>query len=482
MKILVLNPPSRIIKNVVRDLLYGCWCRGKRIGGTTFPPLNLLYVATVLRETGHTVDLVDACGEQKTIAEISKNIKEYDVVVISTSTMSFNEDASVLLELKKHNTKLISIVFGSHPSFSPAYSLAKDGVDIVVIKEPEFIIRDVICNLEKKDNSWKEVKGIGYKGNGRIVIKEDYPFIENLDELPFPDRRMLPRKVDYFNPLVKKMPYTTMLTSRGCPGRCSFCTVPSFYGGKIRSRSLDNILNELQIVQNLGYKEVFFRDETFTFYKQRNVKLCQEIIKKNMDLTWICNARIGTIDKEIMRLMKKAGCHLIKIGVESGVQQILDNLQKGIKLEMTRKTFTWAHEVGMDIHAHVMLCSPGETMETINQTINFVKKIKPTAVTFGICTPYPGTMLFSEVSQKHPEIKDGSVCSLDKIHTKAFFNEDFTSLTKQELEKSVKRAYRSFYLRPVYFLKWLKIIKNWKQLWRVILAGEKIIDFSIRGD
>lgn len=478
MKVLILNPFTKITGNVVRDLIYGCWCQGKRIGGTKFPPLNLVYVATVLKENACRVELLDAAANRKVFDDLKRRINEYKVVIMTTSMMTFNEDVSILADLKKKNNNLITMIFGSHPTFMPKYCLSKDPIDIIVRREPEFIIRDVIERIEKGGEDWKKIKGIGYRENGEIFINDFYPFMDNLDDLSFPDRTMLPEGIDYFNPVVKKVPYTTMITSRGCPGQCVFCTVPSFYGNKTRCRSVESVMEELKLIQQQGYKEVFFRDETFTFYKKRNIRICEKMIEEKMGLNWICNARVGTVDKEMMLLMKKAGCHMIKLGVESGVQKILDNINKGIELEMTRKTFKWAHEVRMDIHAHLMLGCPGETKETIRQTICFVKKINPTTVTFGICTPYPGTKLFRQVAENYPEIEDGSSCDLNKIHTKAFFNETFTSLTKKELEKSVHKAYRSFYLRPFYILAWLRRINSLSELKRVFLAGINVFRFS----
>lgn len=483
MKIIVLNPPSKYTKNVIRDLIYGCWCKGKRIGGAKTPPTNLLYVASVLKQEGHDVTLMDAIAEQKPLEEVTKDIKKYDVVVISTSTMSFNEDASVLAELKEENNSLITIIFGSHPTFMPYHSLEKEAIDIIVRREPEFIIRDVVNALEENNDSWKEVRGIGYREDGKKILNDFYPFIENLDALPFLDRTMLPKGIDYFSPIVKRIPYTTLMTSRGCPfSKCTFCTVPSFYGNKIRYQSAGRVLEELERIQDEGYKEVWFRDETFTLYKKRNRELCDGIIKEGLDLSWIANARVGTVDKEMMELMKKAGCHMIKFGVESGVQKILDNIKKGIQIEMTRKTFKWTHEVGIDTHAHLMLGCPGDSRETIEETIKFVKEIDPTTATFGICTPYAGTDLFKEVAKEHPDIEDGSSCNLDKVHETAFFNEFFTDLSSKELESYVKKAYRSFYFRPMYAFKWLRRIRNIDELKRVILAGTNVFEFSVGVD
>jgi len=479
MKVLILNPPSKLTKNVLRDLIYGCWCKGKRIGGAKVPPLNLLYIATVLKEEGHKVKLLDALAEQLSLEEVKKIVKDYDAVIISTSTMSFREDSRVLAELKEVNENLKTIVFGSHPTFMPEYALKEDSIDIIVRREPEYIIRDLINELENNSEKWKNVKGIGYREDGKHILNEFYPFIENLDELPFPDRTLLPKNIDYFNPIIKRIPYTTMMTSRGCPGRCTFCTVPYFYGSKVRARSAENVLEELRLIEELGYKEVWIRDETFTFFKKRNEEICKAIIREGIDLTWICNARVGTVDKKMMELMKKAGCHMIKFGVESGVQEILDNVKKGIKVETTRKNFKEAKEVGIDTHAHIMLGIPGETKETIEKTIKFVKEIDPTTVTFGICTPYPGTKLFEEVVKEHPEIMDGSSQDLSKIHETAFFNQYFTDLDPEELKEYVKKAYRSFYFRPSYILKWLMKIRSIDELKRVILAGLNVFSFSI---
>jgi radical SAM superfamily enzyme YgiQ (UPF0313 family) len=482
MKIAVLIPPTKVTKNVARDLIYGCWCKGKRIAGIQFPPLSLLLVATVLKEAGFDASLVDAAALQLSLDQLKEQIKEYKMVIILTSTMTVNEDAAVLHELKKANPQLITVVFGAHPTFMPKHTLAKPGIDIVVRREAEYIIRDLAKAISRNDDSWKNVKGIGYRENGEVKLNELYPFIENLDELPIPDRTLLPQNVDYFNPVVKRVPYTTMMTSRGCPGKCTFCSSPPFYGRKIRYRSVESMIAELEEIKKLGYKEVFFRDEIFTVSKKRTIELCEEMIRRKLNLSWICSARIGSVDKEMMILMKKAGCHMIRFGVESGSQKILDNIKKGITLEQTRQTFKWAHEVGLDTHAHLMIGTPGETKETINQTIQFVKEIDPTIITCGICTPYPGTALFELVREKHPEVGDGSQCDLTKLHTKSFYNQVFTDLSPEELANGVRRVYRSFYLRPTYLIRWLFRIKSIDEFRRVTLAGTTVFDFIFRGD
>lgn len=483
MKIMILIPPSKITKNVVRDLIYGCWCKGKRIAGIQFPPVSQLPVAMVIKEKGHDVVLHDAAIMGQTIENIKDEVaRGYDVVITLTSTMTINEDSEIFKELKKVNNNLKVIVYGAHPTFMPLQTLSRESIDIAVQREPELVIRDIIEAFGRGGESWKKVKGIAYRENGQVKINEPYPFIENLDILPVSDRAMLPQNVHYFNPIVKRMPFTTMFTSRGCPGRCVYCSSPPFYGRVFRFQSAQRVVQEMEDIQRLGYREIFFRDEIFTASKQRVLEICRTILEKKLDLTWICSARVGTVDLETMQLMKKAGCHMIRFGVESGAQEILNNIKKDITPEQVRQTFQWIHEVGLDTHAHLMIGTPGETKDTIRRTLKFVKEISPTIITFGICTPYPGTELFQGVVKKHPEIGDGSECDLKRLHTNSFYNELFTELTNEELSRSIRTLYKSFYLRPSYILKWLKSIKSFGELKRVILAGTQVFDFIARGD
>ena len=474
--VLVLNPPNEVTKNMIRDLIYGCWCKGKRIGGTTSPPLNLLYIATTLKEAGHNVTFLDAIGEGKTIEDVKKLVSKMDVVVISTSSMSYREDAKVLQQLKESNPNVLTVIFGAHPTFMPKFCLSNGpGVDIVVRREGEFIIKNVVDNL---DGNWKETKGIGYKDGDNIVLNEEAPTLRNLDDLPIPDRSLLPKDIEYFNPIVKRTPYTNAMTSRGCPAICTFCNVPGFYGN-VRYRSLDSVTKELNMLVDQGYREIWYRDETFTFFKERNRKLCEYIIENKIDISWIANARVGTVNREDMAILVKAGCHMLKFGVESGVQSILNNVKKGATVELARKTFKWAKEVGMGTHAHMMLGMPGDTLETIETSLKFVKEIEPTTVTFGVCTPYPGTEMFELVEKQDPSVRDGKELNLEKLHTTGAFNKYYTSLTDEQLQYLLKKAYRTFYFRPKYVLNKIKEMRSMDELRRTMIAGVNVFQFGM---
>ncbi len=482
MKTLTLIPPSKYSKNVARDLVYGCWCKGKRIAGIEFPPISQLQVTCFIREDGHEADLLDAAAMRMSVADIQEEVrkKEYDLVMMLTSTMTIREDAEVLRACKEARPGLKTVVWGSQPTFMPQASLAIPGIDIIVRREAEPVLKELVNRLARGDDSWKETLGIGYRENGSIRLNEYMPFLEDLDILPIPDRRLLPSDIDYFNPVVKRMPFTTMFTTRGCTARCTYCASPPFYGKKVRFRSAQKVIEEMTECAALGYREIFFRDELFTASKKRVQEICEGIRERGLDLTWICSSRVTNVDEEILPLMKKAGCHMIRFGVESGVQEILDNINKKITIEDTRKAFRLCHQYDIDTHAHCMIGSPGETQDTIDRSLAFVKEIDPTIITFGITTPYPGTALFEQVQAEHPEIGDGTGLDLTRLHTDAFFNQFFTELSNEELSRNIRRIYREFYFRPRYLLKWLKRIRSTDELKRVILAGMNVFDFAFR--
>ena len=356
------------------------------------------------------------------------------------------------------------------------------GVDIIVRREAEFVIRDLFRGLNQGGDSWKKVLGIGYREGKEKVVNDFYPFIKNLDEVPIPDRTFLPKNMEYYNPIIKRIPATTALSSRGCPSLCTYCTAPSFYGPKYRARSPENVLKEIEILTDMGYKEIFYRDELFTVLPRRVKAICEGIIARKLDVSWICSVKIGSVDKETLKLMKEAGCHMIRIGVETGNQELLDRVKKYVEIEQIRETFAWTHEIGLDTHAHMMLGMPGETKETIKNTFQFIEEIQPTTITYGITTPYPGTPLYDEVIQLDPSFGDGSQIDARTIHTQSNFSHLFTQVPPEELPKYIKKAYQKFYCKPSYVWKWMKRIRNIEDLRRLTMAGVNVFDFALRGE
>jgi anaerobic magnesium-protoporphyrin IX monomethyl ester cyclase len=481
MKVLFLIPSlGNAEKNIVRDFVYGCWCNGKRIGGMQMPPLNDLYCATHVRNCGIDVLFLDAqVGPEKYLELLTNEIDSIDAVVVLTSTQSFKKVLAELKKIKEIKKNLYTIIYGSHPTFMPEHCLKEEVIDYIILHEPEESLRCLLLALQDQ-KPISDILGIGYRDGGRIILTPKRDFL-NMDTLPIPDRTLLSKKADYFNPVVHRLPYTTMQTSRGCPGKCIFCTAPSFSGNKYRFRSAENVLEEMRSLKKMGYREIFIRDEVFTAIKPRNMKICEAMIKERLNFTWIANGRVDLIDKESMVLMKKAGCHMIKFGIESGDFKILENLNKGTTPEQAQKVFQWARDLDLETHAHMMIGCPGETTETIAQSVAFAKKLKPTTISFGILTPYPGTVLFDRVAKEFPQIADGSESNMTNLHTEGFYSEAICDISGEQLSKEVVQAYRSFYFRPGYILKRLFKIRGLEQLIVLVIGGLNILHFSFSG-
>ncbi|BAE48922.1 B12-binding domain-containing radical SAM protein [Paramagnetospirillum magneticum] len=469
-------------RNIVRDFIYGCWCNGKRVGGMSMPPLHELMAATHARQDGLEILFVDAQYEPERFAALER--QRFDGVIaicMMSSTQSFRQDLEVIRAIKQLNPKVKSVLYGSHPTFMPNFCLKEPEVDFIATREAEESLRELLGALLNGDN-WEGIAGIGWRdADGKPQMSPTRAFA-NMNDLPIPDRRLLPAKVDYFNPMVKRVPFTTMITSRGCPARCNYCTAPTFYGNKTRARSTAKIIEELREIRDLGYREIFFRDETFSAYKGRNMQVYETMLSENLDFTWIANGRVDMIDREQLALMKRAGCHTLKFGVETGSQMMLDTYKKGTTIEQAVEAFRTAREVGINTHAHIIFGGPGETLDTIRHTVDFVSNtLKATTATFGILTPYPGTELFDMVAERHPEIMDGSASNMENLHTESFYSSALCDIPPETLSKEIVRAYRGFYLRPAYLLHKLRLISSIEEFMVNVIAGLNVVSFAVSG-
>ncbi len=477
---LFLNPPSKHGIAVVRDTLYGCWCKGR--AKYMWPPLGLAMLAAVVEKAGIDVALLDsmALGQRPddSLKEILKLKPKY--IIVSSATITFSNDVELLKKVKSQlkDTKIIMI--GTHVTIMPKETLKEKAIDYIIIGEPDIATKNLVVALENNKDP-AQIKGVGFVRDNKTIITGTADIIENLDQLPFPARHLFPKEANYFNPLAKRLPYTTALSSRGCPAKCIYCTSVTLYGNRFRARSVKNVVDEMEMcVKELGYKEIFFRDETFTMDNKRTIDICKEIINRNLDVTWIVNARVNSVDDKSLRWMKKAGCHMIKFGVESGNQQILNNLKKGQTLEQTREAFKLCKKHKIQAVAHLMFGSPGETEQTVKDTIKFVKEIDPDYASFNITTPYPGTELWDMVKDDLDIRDDFSSYDIEKTLENARFNEKWCDLTTDELDTFYNKAYNSFYFRPKYILKRLIKQRGFKDLFRVATAGASLVGFTIK--
>lgn len=427
----------------------------RKVLGEVAHPLGLGYIASVIRDE-HDVRILDALNLDYTDEEVTDDIKKFDpdVVGITTTTPAIYEAYNVAKIAKTINPDITTIVGGAHATFMAREVLEEcPYLDIVVRGEGEETIQEVLHIVEKnKDLSM--IRGITYRENGKIIETEDMPLIKDLDTIPFPSYDLLPELES------NGVKYGVMMTSRGCPFKCTFCSSSLLGQKRWRGRSADNVVEEIQFLESRGIKEIEFLDDTFTLNSQRVIDICDRIKEEKIDLSWSCSSRVNTIDKKMAEKMKEVRCHTIFFGVESGTDWVLKSIGKGISLEDAERSVQITKDLNMNSICSFILGMPEETIETINNTINFAIKLDPTFVQFSIATPYPGTELFDMA------VKNGYLLTEDWTrYTGTDPVMKILAISTEKLKELFTRAYLKFYLRPSKILEQLKakrffIIKN----------------------
>jgi len=467
MKILFINPPTKnILTSNIPDVIEG--------SGGVIPPLGILYLAGFLKKDGrHEIKVLDLQLFEKTENEIKKYLLDYQPNVIGMTAITFTMiDVAILVKLIKEILPATKIVLGGpHANIYPEETLAMGGVDFVVLGEGEEIFAGLINNLDHPEKI-KTIKGLVFSDRRQIIKTGQQELIQNLDALPHPARELTDYK-KYYSTLSLKNPTTSMFTSRGCPYRCIFCDRPHL-GKVFRARSAKNVVAEIETITQMGIKEIFIYDDTFTIDRQRVVDICQGILNRGLQIAWDIRARVNTVDGELLQLMKQAGCSRIHYGVEAGTNEILNNLRKGITVEMVKKAFKLTRRTGIETAAYFMIGNPGEKLADIKQSIKLAKELKPDYVHFSVLTPFPATELYFVGLQKGL-IKTDVWAEFAKNPNQNFippvWEENFT---RAELIKMLKDAYRQFYLRPSYILNRLFKLRSWNDFLRKAKVGLKM--------
>jgi anaerobic magnesium-protoporphyrin IX monomethyl ester cyclase len=362
------------------------------------PLIGLATMAAVLEKNGYEVAVVDCPRLHMTHEDLKREIVrlEPDIVGITCVTATFPSALQVARVIKESNSRTLIALGGPHATFMDRQILSEEPeVDIVVRGEGEQTILELASHVS--DSCLKglnEVAGITFRKNGQIIQTPNRPFIQNLDQLPFPAYKYFPlRKYRLFGKLI-----LPIITSRGCPFQCAFCMVPQMAGNRFRVRSPKNVVDELEWLRDAYGAAVFtFQDETFTYDKKRALEICGEIKKRNIAVPWDCQSRVDQISRELLTEMRDANCQLISFGVESGNQKILDAMKKRTTIEQNEKAVRLAKEVGISVAISVIIGYPGETMETLEQTLDFIRRTEPDDAYLSLATPYPGTELYDLV-------------------------------------------------------------------------------------
>ena len=456
MRIAVLNPMFG--KDFTKSARWFARSRGR----VQRHPDYLATAVAVLEEAGHTLLFVDCQAKNLPTKEVLPRVKGFkpDLLVYQGSTPSIYADIECARQCREALGGGLHVLVGPHVSAEPedTLRLADGAVDAVCRREYDYTLRDLADGVP-----FNECLGISYLDGETYRENANRPYIENLDELPFPAWQHL--DLSDYRDGAKLSPFLTELTGRGCRYRCSFCQLPQVMNGHVyRTRSIEHVIAEMEYDKKLfpNLKEIMFEDDTLTMRiaRDRLVQLCEELIRRDLKLSWSANARVDLNDLEILRLMKRSGCRMLCVGFEFGDQQILNNVRKGTTIEQMRLFAENAAKARIRIHGCFMIGGPGETRETAMKTIALSQQLKIDTAQFAGVVAYPGTAYYEWAK------KEGALVPTD---WRDWVTEDFEqasiislpSLSKDAINALIDFGLRRFYLRPRQIMRMLRNINSW---------------------
>jgi hopanoid biosynthesis associated radical SAM protein HpnJ len=387
--------------------------------------------------------LVDAPPHRINREQVAASARDYDLAVLHTSAPSFASDVATIKALKAVNPGLKVGLVGAKVAVDPDGSLkASPAIDFVARNEFDFTIKEVA-----EDRPWSEIAGLSYRNtSGVIVHNDEREILENMDRLPFVTP-VYKRDLDIDNYFIGYLrhPYLSLYTGRGCKSRCTFCLWPQTVGGhRYRTRSVGHVVEEIAWAQKAfpQVKEFFFDDDTFTDDLPRAEAIAKELRK--LGVTWSCNAK-ANVPRETLKVLREGGLRLLLVGYESGNQKILHNIKKGMRTDVARKFTKDCRDLGITIHGTFIMGLPGETKETIEETIRFANEINPHTIQVSLAAPYPGTFLFDQavkngwLDNANAELVNDDGVQIAPLH--------YPHLSQTEIFNSVEEFYRRFYFR-----------------------------------
>ncbi|MCM8782134.1 MAG: B12-binding domain-containing radical SAM protein [Candidatus Omnitrophica bacterium] len=487
-KTLLINPPVTTY--------------GSDSPASIYIPIGLAYLAAYLRQNNYEVKILDALAEGEvqrgdgfirrgmTLQQIIEYIDAYkpDIIGISCMYTAYARDAHEIAEAVKNlNYKILVIFGGAHSSINYSIVMKDKNVDIVVRREGEKTLLELI-NAIAKGRNWKEVRGITFHNNGAVKTNPEQEYINDIDTIPFPARDLLPRNIynTLRSPYWMRPPLDVIVSSRGCPKRCIYCSIHSVWGNKWRARSAKNVVDEMELLVKEGIKEVHFTDDNISVDKRRMYEICDEIINRRLDIKWTMPNGIAlwTLDKELLIKMKRAGCYRLTFGVETGNQKMQRYIGKNLDLRYARKVIRWANDLGFwTISTHI-IGFPYETKKEMKDTFNFALKSGTDFALFYALTPFLGTAVFEEF--KKEGLLPTELENIDEY--REFFISEFACDTKlfkkEEIIKIQTGMYKKFiiyrFIQMIFNpFKIMKKIKNIEDLHYTVKMFMNFININI---
>ncbi len=458
-RILLIYPPSPVMNREDR-----CQQPTKElIVIPPLPPTDLMYLAAIAETVGYEAKIQDYSQG----GSFENDLKEFkpDFLVVNVAMPTLENDLKALDTAKNICPNIQTITKGA-----TFLTLAKEilethpSLDMIIKGEAEYTLKEILENKEKS-----EILGLCHKVNGQVVENETRPFIENLDELPFPARHLVDNNI-YRRPDNNKV-QATIKVSRGCPFHCFFCLATPVAGAKVRKRSAENIIAEIkECVEKYNITNFLFWADIFDLDREWTMDLCKKIIDSGLKITWSANTRADTADYEMAKLMYKAGCRLVSIGVESGSQYMLEKMGKKITLDDVRKTVKLFKKANIRIYNYFVIGLPWETEETVEDTIKFAIELNSDFISFYTATPLPGTRFYQYALENN--LLDNQT-SFENAYFYPAVNTHH--LSKDRIFELHKSAIKRFYLRPKYILKMLIKIRSLAEIKNYFTAGINVL-------
>lgn len=461
--LLVYPPKENIISTNIPEIV--------QEGMGSFPPLGLMYLASAIEKfTEWEVEILDTQAAGTSYALLEKQIasRKADVVGIQVYTFSLIDAYETARIVRKVLPDARIVMGGPHVNIYPAETMESGLADYVCLGEGEYSLSELLGRIAT-DKSAEGIKGIWRRESGRTVEGPHPEVINDLDALPFPSRKLVP--ADRYKTLLSRGRFTTLMSSRGCPYRCIYCDRPQM-GKKFRPRSAVNIADEIETcLRDFGIRTFFFYDDTFNIDRVRVMAFCRELKSRSLGVKWDIRARIDRMDEEMLDALADAGCERIHYGIESGSQDILDNMRKDIKLDEAKRIVHSTKKAGIETLCYFMLGNPGEKEEHIKRTVDFACSLDADYAHIAVTIPFPGTPLYA-LGLERKIFKDDYWREFAQNPSKDFvprvWEENFS---REELIARMNASYRRFYFRPQYMFKTLFKTKSPSELIQKITGG-----------
>ena len=473
-KVSLINPPQYFFKPQTFKDKISIFIEYLRNGavnaGTAWPPLGILYLGAVLKGAGYEVSVLDAAVKGWGYDKIERWVKEEgpDVVGISTLTTNFSHGMEIARRVKDASPEVKTVVGGYHATFMADKTLREfPFVDVVVRGEAEGTILDISLALEGK-KKLSEVDGISYTHNERIVHNRPRKPVAKIDGLPIPDRSLV--EDEYVNTIgpvsFAAEKFTTIITSRGCPFRCTFCCCTAFRNNICTFRSPESVVDELEELAGQGYEDIGIVDDSFTLAKKRVEKICELIEERHLKFHWWCGSRVDSVDYDIFLKMKKAGCESVFFGIESANQRILDYYDKRTTPQQSIRAVKAARKAGLNITGTFIVGASVETKKEVINTLEFAKRLGMDAMGIGPLWVYPGAHVWDELSAENQGLQE-------KYWESGFVPVELgmCQYPKEWLEDAIRKTLREFYLNPSYLTQ--ELIRSLKDPYRRKVISRK---------